>query len=206
MTPVAPTAPDRLPRYIAFEGLDGCGKSTQSRLLSAALDAVHTFEPGGHAMGAAFRAALLDGDTPVHAAAETLLFAADRAQHVSEIVRPALAAGRHVVSDRSVWSSVAYQGYGRGMPIDDILRINRFAVGACFPDIVVYLRTTPRIAAGRAGRDRIERSGGAFFEAVAAGFETLASTHGWIVIEHDTVDAVAAAVRRAVDDVLGAAV
>src|ERR1700759_1367240 len=104
------------PQFIAFEGGEGSGKSTQAARLAKALNAHLTREPGGTRVGTLLRAILLD---PEHSELadrrEALLYAADRAQHVAEVVRPTLAAGQHVVSDRSAWSSVVYQGYGRGM-------------------------------------------------------------------------------------------
>ena len=106
------------PVYIAFEGAEGCGKSTHARHLAEVLDALHTRETGGTAVGRRLREILHDNDvTNLDDHAETLIAAADRAQHLSEIVRPALDAGRHVVSDRSIYSTLAYQGYGRGAPI-----------------------------------------------------------------------------------------
>jgi len=108
-------------RFIAFEGGEACGKSTQSALLASALDAVLTREPGGTVIGARLRSLVLDPATEGLAPrAEALLMAADRAQHVAEVVEPALAAGRHVVTDRFAGSSIAYQGHGRGLPVDEI--------------------------------------------------------------------------------------
>src|SRR5690606_27625970 len=127
--PVAPhpgaaravTAKPRRARFIAFEGGEASGKSTQAALLAERLDAVLTREPGGTALGAKLRALLLDpaaGD--IEPRAEVLLLAADRAQHVAQVVRPALDAGRHVVTDRFAGSSLAYQGFGRCLEVDDV--------------------------------------------------------------------------------------
>ena len=109
-------------RYIALEGWEGSGKSTQAELLAASRDAVLTREPGGTELGASLRGLLLhaDGDTAPTDRAEALMFAADRAQHVAHVIAPALAAGRDVVTDRSYGSTLAYQGYGRGLPQEEL--------------------------------------------------------------------------------------
>ena len=139
------------PRYIALEGAEGCGKSTQAALLAAALGAVLTRETGGTAIGERLRAILHDVDVDdLDDRAEALLTAADRAQHIAEVVAPALAAGRHVVSDRSVYSTLAYQGYGRGLDLDELRRINDWAHRRAV--------ARPRRAARRAGR-RARRHG-----------------------------------------------
>ncbi len=115
----------KLGAYIAFEGIDAAGKSTQAELLAKRLDAVLTFEPGGTELGKQIRPLLLQNDTQVPAEAlsepaEALLFSADRAQHLAAVVAPALLAGRHVVTDRSYGSTLAYQGYGRQVDVDRI--------------------------------------------------------------------------------------
>src|SRR4051794_15849313 len=112
-------------RYIALEGGEGTGKSTHARRLGDAIDAVVTHEHGGTPIGRLIRAILADpANGELTDKAEALLIAADRAQHLEQLVSPALAAGRHVVSDRSVYSSLAYQGYGRGLPIDQVRAVN----------------------------------------------------------------------------------
>ena len=139
-------------RYIALEGFDGSGKSTQAELLATHLDAVGTREPGGTPLGASLREALLHS-SPDHAPAprtEALLFAADRSQHIATVVSPALEAGRDVVTDRSYGSTLAYQGYGRGLPLDELRSLIDYAsrrpAGAStelpeiiLPDVVVLL-------------------------------------------------------------------
>src|SRR5262245_21957818 len=108
-------------RFIAFEGGEGSGKSTQAARLASALGALLTHEPGGTPVGALIRSLVLDTSVgELEARAEALLVAADRAQHVSAVVRPALAAGRDVVSDRYAGSSLAYQGYGRHLPLPEV--------------------------------------------------------------------------------------
>ncbi|MEY4606446.1 MAG: thymidylate kinase, partial [Actinomycetota bacterium] len=127
-------------RYIALEGSEGCGKSSVAARLADTLGAVLTRETGGTAIGQRIRGILHDtevGDLSYRA--EALLAAADRAQHLHQVVRPALAAGRHVVSDRSVYSSLAYQGYGRQLPLDEVRQLNDWAVDGLWPDLVVLL-------------------------------------------------------------------
>lgn len=194
-------------RYIALEGVEGCGKSTQAALLAADLGAVLTRETGGTAIGDRIRSVLHDpGNVHLDPIAEALLIAGDRAQHRAEVVAPALAAGRDVVSDRSVWSSVAYQGYGRELPVDVVREVNDWALAGHWPDLVVLLRLAPddveRRLAGRS-LDRFEREDAAFFQRVASGFDALAAAdpQHWIVVEAGgTVDEVFAELRRAVGE------
>ena len=175
--------------YIALEGPEGCGKSTQAAALASALDAVLTRETGGTATGLRIREILGDVETTGLAArAEALLTAADRAQHLAEVVEPALADGRHVVSDRSVYSALAYQGYGRELDVDEVRRINDWAIGGRWPDLVVLLDAAPDVLATRlAGRelDRFEREDDAFHTRVADGFRAMAAADPdrWITID-----------------------
>lgn len=190
------------PRYIAFEGGEGCGKSTQSQLVADALDAVLTREPGGTAIGLDIRRVLLDPATVgLDARAEALLMAADRAQHAAQVIAPALAAGRHVVSDRSAYSSLAYQGHGRGLPLDEIRQLSEWALQGRWPDLVVLLDVPLAVADGRLDRDRdrMEREGAEFHTRVADGFRALAAAEPdrFVVIDGTApVAEVHAAVRR----------
>ena len=195
------------PRYIAFEGIEGCGKSTQARRLADEIGAVLTRETGGTAIGARVREVLHDPvNTHLSPVAEALLIAGDRAQHRSEILEPALSAGRHVVSDRSVYSSIAYQGYGRGLPLDVLRSVNDWALGGRWPDLVVLLDIDHQSAMSRlADRalDRFEREDSDFFSRIADGFRTMANNDParWVVIDgRADADTVAAAVRRSVTD------
>jgi dTMP kinase len=197
-------------RYIAFEGTEGAGKSTHARRLAFELDAVLTREHGGTPIGLLIRSILADPEhTELTDKAEALLIAADRAQHIDEVVRPALETGRHVVSDRSIYSSLAYQGYGRELPLDDVGRVNEWAIGGCWPDLVVLLDVPPEQLARRMRRrelDRFERSGPEFYERVADGFRQLAAgePERWVVVDGGRpMEAVAAIVRQAVRDRLG---
>jgi dTMP kinase len=188
-------------RWVALEGGEGSGKSTQAGLLADAIGAVHTREPGGTPLGTAVRRLLLDPATrSIDPRAEALLLAADRAQHVSEVVRPALDAGRHVVSDRSAFSFLAYQGYGRGLSIDDLRVVSSWASAGQWPDLVVLVDVAPGLAAARleaAGLrpDRLESEGGGFHDRVRAGFASLAAAdpERWSVVDgHGPPDEVAA--------------
>jgi|688.fasta_scaffold407655_2 dTMP kinase len=166
-------------KYVAFEGLEGCGKSTHVARLAERLGAVATREPGGTPVGTALRAAMLDpANTSLSPRAEALLMAADRAQHIAEVVSPALNAGRHVVSDRSVYSSLAYQGHGRQLGEDAVRRINDWALNGTWPDLVVLIDVPLDVLAERMKKrelDRFEREDRAFFERVYAGFLSMAA-------------------------------
>ena len=172
-------------RFIALEGVDGCGKSTQAALLAAALRAaghtvVETREPGGTPLGEAVRGIVLDSGGDMSPVAEALLFAASRAQHVAQIIRPALAGDAWVVCDRFVDSSLAYQGAARGLGIDAVWAINAPAVDGCLPDLAIVLDVPPAIAGIReAGpKDRIEVEGIALQQAAADGYHELAARFG----------------------------
>lgn len=177
------------PFYITFEGSEACGKSTHARRLAERLDAVVTRETGGTAIGRRLRDILHDTDvTDLDHRAETLIVAADRAQHVAEVVRPALAAGRHVVSDRSVYSTLAYQGYGRGLPLDDVRMINEWAIGDTWPDLVILLTVPTDVIARRMAKrdlDRFELAGDDFHRRVDQGFAAMASDdpERWVVVD-----------------------
>jgi dTMP kinase len=200
--------------FITFEGLDGTGKTTQMELLAAALrgrgfDVMATREPGGTVIGEAVRAALLDSHHQgMGARAETLLYAAARAQLVHEVIRPALEAGRVVLCDRYVDSSLAYQGYGRELGHDDVILLNMWAVEGLFPDLTILLTMDEETRRERAGHpsDRLEGEGAEFFARVAAGYKHQARDHAHRV---HTVDAsgtaaeVAARVREVVREELG---
>lgn len=175
-------------RFIVFEGGEASGKSTQSARLARRLGAVHTREPGGTAIGSALRDLLLDARTVgLDDRAEALLMAADRAQHVAEVVRPALAAGRHVVSDRYIGSSLAYQGHGRGLSVIDLRRVSAWAADELWPDLVVLLDVPPEVSAGRVADtpDRLEAAGAAFHDRVARGYRALASADAarWVTVD-----------------------
>jgi dTMP kinase len=197
-------------RYIAFEGAEGCGKSTHAARLAATLDAVLTRETGGTAIGARIREILHDTSvTNLSHRAEALMAAADRAQHIEQVVAPALAGGRHVVSDRTVYSTLAYQGYGRGLPLQDIRSINEWAVDGHWPELVLLLVAPPEMVERRMRKrqlDRFEQEDAGFHQRVLAGFLEMAANdpHHWVVIDAGLdVDTVGATIRQAVTDRLG---
>ena len=192
---------NRRGKYIAFEGWEASGKSTQARLLSQRLDAVLTREPGGTALGLAIRDLLLgNGPAPTERAA-ALLFAADRAQHLAEIVEPALAEGRDVITDRSYGSTLAYQGYGRGQSIEELTRLVEWTSGGLLPDLVVLLTVAVDTADGRLGdqRDRMESEDSDFATRVVEGFTALAEADPdrWVVVDGaGSIEEVAARVAK----------
>jgi dTMP kinase len=197
--------------FVVLEGGDASGKSTQARLLadrlrSAGREVVETFEPGATEAGAAIRTLLLDGDGPVDPTAEALLLAADRAQEVADVIRPALARGADVVSDRFVPSSLAYQGVGRGLGVEKVEKLNRWATGGLAPDLVVVLDIDEAVAASRrAGPgDRLERAGDEFHAAVRDAYRRLAVERAWIVLDGNAeVEVVGARVWEVVRDRFG---
>ena len=193
-------------RFIAFEGGEGCGKSTQARRLAEHLGAFLTREPGGTEVGVRLRALLLDPATgALDDRAEALLMLADRAQHAATVIRPHLAAGRHVVTDRYAASTLAYQGAGRGLPVDELRSLSAWAAAGLEPDLVVLLDVPPEVAHDRLGpgRDRMEGAGAAFHARVREGFlvQAAADPERWITIEASAgVDTVWAEVVGAVTD------
>ena len=188
-------------RFITFEGGEGCGKSTQVKRLAAALEAkgvkvLLTREPGGTRLAEMIRTLLKDEaeDPPVDRA-ELLLFLAARAQLVRNVIRPALEAGTWVLSDRFSDSTIAYQGYGRGLPVDFVKAANDFACEGLAPDLTLLLDVEPSVAAQRMrGReaatntsaDRIERAGDDFHARLRQGFLELAAANPSRIV---TIDA-----------------
>ncbi|MGH9112440.1 MAG: dTMP kinase [Acidimicrobiales bacterium] len=178
-------------RFVVLEGGEASGKSTQAARLGDRLGAVLTREPGGTTIGAGLRGLLLDARTTgLDDRAEALLMAADRAQHVAEVVRPALAAGRHVVSDRYVGSTLAYQGYGRGLDLALLRSLNEIASQGIIPDLTFLLDLPPAVGLTRTRErglaaakskpgsqkpgDRFEQEALEFHERVRSGFLKLA--------------------------------
>jgi dTMP kinase len=169
-------------RLIAFEGGEGSGKTTQARLVAIWLrelgyDVVTTHEPGATKIGMRLRALLLDtSHTGMSPHAEALMYAADRAEHVASVIAPALARGAIVITDRYVDSSLAYQGAGRDLPVDEIARFNRWATGGRMPDLTILLDMDPMAGLSRRARsaDRLEAEPADFHLRVRAGFQALA--------------------------------
>ena len=163
--------------FVTLEGIDRSGKTTQARMLCEALgdECLLVREPGGTPVGERVRDLLKDPGVEIVAETEALLFAAARAELVSNVIKPALAEGRVVVSDRFLDSSVAYQGHARGLGVEEVERINRFATGGLTPDLTILLSIDPADAAARSGEaDRFEDEGERLQRAVLAAYEELA--------------------------------
>jgi dTMP kinase len=174
--------------FIAFEGGEGSGKSTQAARLAARVGALLTHEPGDTPLGVAVRAILLDSTAlDITPRAEALLMAADRAQHVVEVIRPALEAGRTVITDRFTGSSIAYQGYGRQLPVGEVAALSDWATDELWPDLTVLLEVPAAVSAARTGgaRDRLEAAGEPFHRRVHDGFLTQAieDPERWVVVD-----------------------
>lgn len=197
--------------FITFEGIDGSGKSTQSKMLAATLRThghavLLTREPGGTPIGDQIRAIVLDNmsNTAMTAEAELLLFCASRAQLVGELIRPFLATGGIVICDRYADSTMAYQGYGHGLNLELLTQILGFATGGLVPDLTVYLDLDPRIGLQRRQRgrllmseewNRLDDKALAFHERVYQGYETFIAQHPqrWLrVAADDGIEAVQA--------------
>jgi len=207
--------------FVTFEGGEGSGKTTQLKTLlgylrSVGRDVVETRDPGGTAIGNQIRGLLLDGENArMDSLTELLLYEASRTQLVQEVVQPALAAGRILLCDRFTDSTVAYQGYGRGLDLDLIGRLNASATRGIRPDLTFFLDLDPivglervkrRLVPSRASRDRLEGEALAFHERVRQGFRALAATEPERVIALDAVQSLlelATEIRRRVEARLG---
>lgn len=212
-------APADAPRglFIAFEGPEGAGKSTQiarlaARLREAGLEPLLTREPGGTPFGDAVRAVLLDPDLVIDPLPEFLLYSASRAQHVGDVIAPALAAGRVVISDRFAGASLAYQGHGRGLELPFLRELTSRATGGVTPDLTLLLDLEPATGlervASRGRKDRLESADLAFHRRVRAGFLALAEEDpSWRVLAADRPEEALAgdvweAVRTTLSEVL----
>ena len=190
--------------FIAFEGGEGSGKSTQAARLARRTGALLTHEPGDTPLGAAVRAILLDSTTlDITPRAEALLMAADRAQHVVDVVRPALERGQSVITDRFSGSSIAYQGYGRQLAAAEVASLSEWATDELWPDLVFLLEVPLSVSTERTGgaRDRLEAAGDAFHRRVHDGFLTqaIADPDRWVIIDgSQSEDAVADAIWEVV--------
>ncbi len=199
------------PVYIAFEGGEGSGKSTQASLLAKRIGALVTREPGGTELGQALRHLLLNpGEAPIGARAETLMMAADRAQHLDDVVLPALKSGRSVVSDRSAYSSLAYQGGGRELGVESVRVVNDWALDGRWPQLVVLLDCDLQTSRARLGKslDRLEQEGVDFHRRVRQTYLMLADAvsdddnpTSWVTVSSNgAIDEVEAAVWAEIGD------
>ena len=192
-------------RLIAFEGGEGSGKSTQAALLAERIGALLTREPGGTPLGERIRSVVLDPSSgKVDPRAEALLMAAARAQHVAEVIDPALERGETVVTDRYIGSSLAYQGHGHGLSVEELVQLSHWATDDRPADLVVLLVVPPEVAEERLRRptDRMERLGKKFHRRVNEGFAALAAENPdhWLIVDGvGTIDEVAARVNDAYD-------
>ncbi|MGB6059471.1 MAG: dTMP kinase [Microthrixaceae bacterium] len=195
-------------RLIVFEGGEGTGKSTQAELLAAELDALLTRQPGGTELGAQIRQIVLAAsENGLSDRAEALLMAADRAHHVETVIEPALVSGRDVVCDRFIGSSVAYQGYGRGLDVDMVRAISGWATGGLWPDVTILLTVPQEVANQRRGAtsDRIEAAGETFHRRVLEGYIAQAEDDddNWITVDGSgSIDEVSARVHAALFEML----
>jgi dTMP kinase len=173
--------------FLVFEGIDASGKSTQARRVAATHGALFTFEPGDTPLGTDLRKWLLADPTPMKPETEALLMLADRSHHVASVITPAIREGRDVVSDRFFASTLAYQGYGRGVDLADLRAATELAIGSCTPDLTVLIDLDVETAAERKvrdSRDRFETSDLDFHQRVRDGYLAMAHEFGdtwWVV-------------------------
>lgn len=212
--------------FISFEGLDGCGKSTHMRFLaehlqSKGFDVVTTYEPGSTALGKLIREVLLRPEdvavklgleserVELSNLAEAMLYAADRAQHVEELIKPALGKGSIVISDRYVDSSFAYQGYVRGLGFENVKMINETAIGSLYPNLTFFLDMPVeklRYRMAKREMDRIEKEGMVFYKKVRNAYLDIADKNHsrFVIIDSDrSKETVFADVKKVAEQKLG---
>jgi dTMP kinase len=172
--------------FLVFEGIDVSGKSTQARRVAELHDALFTFEPGDTPLGVELRHWLLDAATPMEPVTEALLMLSDRSHHVHSVIEPTLKAGRSVVSDRFYASTLAYQGYGRGVDLSLLQSASELAIGSCLPTLTILLDIPLEVVNERRAhdaKDRFESADLAFHQRVREGYLALASEHAWLVVD-----------------------
>ncbi|ALV47271.1 thymidylate kinase [Arthrobacter alpinus] len=203
--------------FIAFEGGDGAGKSTQAALLTQALSdagrtVLRTREPGGTPVGEKLRSLVLEhGQGEIDAKTEALIFAAARAAHATQVITPAVARGEIVISDRYADSSIAYQGAGRGLGTEAIVKLNDWATSGLWPDLTVLLDVSPaegreRRTAGEAAEDRMESEPDDFHATIRAAFLELAAANPqrYLVLPADgSVTELSKAIQERVSSLIG---
>ncbi len=217
MSPTSPTSGEYAETgvFVCFEGGEGSGKSTQSRLLGEWLaaqgyDVLQTFEPGDTEVGRRLREIVLSPATgELSHRTEALLYAADKAEHVDTVVRPALDRGAVVITDRYVDSALAYQGAGRILEVAEVELVNRWATNDLRPNLTLVLDLEPQAGLGRfEGRDRIEQEGDEFHQRVRAAYLALAAAdpdHYLVLDAHGELEAIASAVRERLSPLLSQA-
>ena len=180
--------------FLVFEGIDASGKSTHARRVAELRDAHFTFEPGDTPLGVELRRWLLDAQTPMAPSTESLMMLADRSHHVRTLIEPTLQSGRAVVSDRFFASTVAYQGYGRGVDLGELRAATDLAIGSCRPDLTILLDIPLEIADERRSRDAQDRFESAdldFHHRVRAGYLRIAreDPDGWFIVDGSGTEA-----------------
>lgn len=171
---------------LVFEGIDVSGKSTQAKRIAALHDALFTFEPGDTPLGAQLRHWLLDAATPMNPSTEALMMLSDRSHHVQSVIEPALRAGRSVVSDRFYASTLAYQGYGRGVDLALLRAASELAIGSCLPTQTILLDISLEVVNERRAhdaKDRFEAEDLNFHRRVREGYLELARENEWLVLD-----------------------
>ena len=192
-------------RFIVFEGIDGCGKSTQARRVATARSARFVFEPGDSALGAELRHMVLDASFPMTPVTEALMMLADRSHHVASVIEPTLISGAHVMADRFYASTLAYQGYGRGVDLAELEAATDLAIGVCRPDLTVLIDIDIDTANARRARDEKDRFESAdvdFHERVRLGYLAMAHLDPlrWFVVDgRGSLEQVAAQIDARLD-------
>ena len=184
--------------FLVFEGIDASGKSTQAKRIAKERKALFTFEPGDTAVGKDLRRWLLDAATPMKPETEALLMTADRSHHVDTLIKPTLESAKSVVADRFYASTLAYQGYGRGVDLSQLRAATQLAIGDCLPDLTILIDLPVDVANERRERnakDRFESSDIDFHNRVRSGYLELAKTDGveWFVVDGTKSEAEVAA-------------
>ena len=172
--------------FLAFEGIDVSGKSTQARRVAVAHEALFTFEPGDTPLGRELRHWVLDAATPMEPETEALIMLSDRSHHVRSVIEPALRAGRPVVTDRYFASTLAYQGYGRGVDLSLLRAASELAIGSCLPTLTVLLDIPLDVVNERRDhdkKDRFEAEDLSFHQRVREGYLELARADDWFVVD-----------------------
>ena len=191
--------------FVVFEGIDACGKSTQARRVAQDRGARFVFEPGDTELGVHLRGWLLDATTPMSPTTEALMMLTDRSHHVTTVIEPTLARGTHVAADRFYASTLAYQGYGRGVDLTDLEAATDLAIGECRPDVTVLIDIdvdTANERRARSAKDRFESADDAFHDRVREGYLEMAArdhAHWFVVDGRAPIDEVGAAIDERLD-------